>query len=255
MRRAGPGRRSARTPLVHLAILAIVALVPACTRGDAEVRRSALEASTAVTFESADGVRLEGRLFGEGTTGVVLSHMFPADQSSWYDFATRLADEGYLVLTYDFRGYCPGGDAGCSAGDRDVAAIWQDVLGAIDFIRQEGASRVSLLGASMGGTASLIAAAEEGNGVAAMVTLSAPASFEGLVVDENVLTRVTAAKLFVAGVGDAPAAVSAQALYDLSPPPKRVEILASDDHGTDLLSGNQAGPLSTLILSYLAQNS
>ena len=73
-----------------------------------------LSGSRAVTFESRDGVTLEGRLFGDGSTGVVLSHMRPADQRSWFAFANRLADEGYLVLTYDFRGYCPGGEGGCS---------------------------------------------------------------------------------------------------------------------------------------------
>ena len=47
----------------------------------------------------------------------------------------------------------------------------------------------------------------------------------------------TAAKLFVAGAGDAAAAADAQRLYDQSVPPKRVEIVPSDDHGTDLLDG------------------
>ena len=117
-----------------------------------------LSGSRAVTFESRDGVVLEGRLFGDGSTAVVLSHMRPDDQRSWFAFANRLADQGYLVLTYDFRGYCPGGDGGCSQGDLQVSAIWQDVLGAMDFVRSEGATSVALVGASMGGTASLVAA-------------------------------------------------------------------------------------------------
>jgi hypothetical protein len=104
----------------------------------------------------------------------------------------------------------------------------------------------------MGGTSSLIAAAKD-QGVDVVVTLSAPTSFEGLTVDTDVLSQVTAAKLFIAGVGDGSAADSAQELYDLSPPPKRVEILTTDDHGTDILTGNQAGPARTLILNYLAQ--
>ncbi len=99
-----------------------------------------LSGSRAVTFESRDGVTLEGRLFGDGSTGVVLSHMQPADQRSWFAFANRLADDGYVVLTYDFRGYCPGGDGGCSQGELQISAIWQDVLGAMDFIRSQGAT-------------------------------------------------------------------------------------------------------------------
>jgi hypothetical protein len=105
----------------------------------------------------------------------------------------------------------------------------------------------------MGGTASLLAAAQDQVSVEAVVTLSAPASFEGMDLTPDVLTRVDAAKLFVAGTGDGQAAADAERLYDFSPPPKRVEILTTDAHGTDILSGNQAGRARTLILRYLEQ--
>jgi dienelactone hydrolase len=213
-----------------------------------------LSGSKAVSFESRDGVPLEGRLFGDGSTGVVLSHMQPADQRSWFAFANRLADEGYLVLTYDFRGYCPGGQGGCSQGDLQVSAIWQDVLGAMDFIRSQGATSVALVGASMGGTASLVAAGQQGSDPDVVVTLSAPASIDGLNADAALLQRVTANKLFVAGVGDpSGAAASAEELYQMAPPPKRVEILPADDHGTDLLTGPQGEAVQRLIESYLTQ--
>lgn len=212
-----------------------------------------LSGSRPVTFESRDGVALEGRLFGDGSTAVVLSHMRPADQRSWYGFANRLADEGYLVLTYDFRGYCPGGDGGCSQGDQQISAIWQDVLGAMDLVRSRGATNVALVGASMGGTASLVAAGQEGSDVGIVVTLSAPSSIEGLNADAALLQRVTANKLFVAGVGDADAAASAEDLYEIAPPPKRVEIVPADDHGTDLLTGSQGEAVQRLIETYLAQ--
>lgn len=246
--------RARGTGVLVLALLAILILTSAgCDRGGKE-RRAALAGSTPVSFESADGLHLEGRLFGAGNrVGVVLAHMLPADQTSWWDFAERLSEQGYLALTFDFRGYCPGGNAGCSAGGRDIAAIWQDVLGAIDFVRSNGADRVMLVGASMGGTASLVAASQGSTPVAAVITLSAPASIEGLTADANVLTRLSGGKLFVAGVGDAPAAHDAEQLYELAPTPKRIEILPSDDHGTDLLSGNQSEVVRNLVIGYLDQ--
>jgi pimeloyl-ACP methyl ester carboxylesterase len=209
--------------------------------------------SEAVTFAARDGVTLEGRLFGGGTTGVVLSHMLPADQRSWFDYAERLAGQGYLVLTYNFRGFCPGGDAGCSQGERDISSVWQDVLGASDLLRMRGATTVVLVGASVGGTASLVAGAEEPAGAEVIVTLSAPTSIQGLVADASLLQRVSANKLFVAGVGDAAAAASAEELYATAPPPKRVEIVPADDHGTDLLTGPQGEVVGRLIETYLAQ--
>jgi len=236
--------------------LALATAAVGCAPSRQEERNADIAASTAVSFPSPDGVKLAGRVFGDGQAGVVLAHMFPADQTSWWAFAQVLVQNGFTVLTFDFRGYCPGGVAGCSEGQRDVAAMWQDVLGAVDFMMARGLVRVMLVGASMGGTASLIAAAQPGVPVVAIVALSAPQSFEGLTADRTVLGNVTAAKLFVAGNSDPTgAATAAQAMYEESPPPKQVEIFTSSDHGTDLLTGNQSGRVQTLIIGYLEQRS
>jgi alpha/beta superfamily hydrolase len=243
------GRRRRGTAAILAPALAAGVILGACSGDD---REAAPSSSEAVTFEAPDGVRLEGRLFGDGTSAVVLSHMRPADQSSWYPFAQRLADDGYLVLTYDFRGYCPGGDAGCSDGDRDVGQMWQDVQGAVDYVIERGATSVSLVGASMGGTASLVAASRDDDDVRAVITLSAPASIEGLVADAPTLSRITAGKLYIAGVGDASAARDAETLWAQSPPPKGgLQIVPSDDHGTDLLEGGQGEVVARLIEAYL----
>ena len=235
-------------PTVLATVLAVA--LAACV-GDGP--KADLSDSRPVSFDSADGVTLDGRLFGDGTTAVVLSHMRPADQRSWFTFANRLADQGYLVLTYDFRGYCPGGQGGCSQGEQDIAAIWQDVLGAEDFVRSRGATNVALVGASMGGTASLVAAGQAGNQVEVVVTLSAPESIEGLVADAGVLQADQANKLFIAGALDAEAAASAQHLSDIAPPPKRLAIIPAGDHGTDLLTGARGEEVQRLIETYLAQ--
>ena len=99
-------------------VVALALMLPTCGRGD---HNADTPGSRAVSFESSDGVELDGRLFGEGGTGVVLAHMRPADQRSWYAFARRLADQGYLVLTFDFRGTCPGGEGGCSSGELEIS--------------------------------------------------------------------------------------------------------------------------------------
>jgi uncharacterized protein len=238
-----------------LTALVIVLALPACHQAEA-IRKQALADSRAVTFDSIDGLRLAGRMFGpEGATaGVVLAHMKPADQSSWFDLADQLGELGYRTLTFDFRGYCPGGDAGCSEGDSDISAIWQDVAGAVGFLRTEGVRRIGLVGASMGGTASLVYASQPGSDIDAVVTLSAPDAIEGLTAGPDVLQTVSAAKLFLAGNVDATAAATAQAFYDETLQPKRVEILTTADHGTDILEGNQAEIARNLIVGWLGQH-
>jgi pimeloyl-ACP methyl ester carboxylesterase len=232
-------------------ILAVVALL--CAACGATTPLGSTEGSEGITFQSTDGVKLDGRLFGpgKGSAGVVLAHMFPADQSAWYFFADRLGDLGYRVLTFDFRGYCPGGDAGCSEGEKNIPAIWQDVEGAVEALRSKGVTRLALVGASMGGTASLIVAAKQGRDIDAVITLSAPPAFEGLDAGPDVLADVTAAKLFIAGNGDIAAAQAVDAFYGQSLQPKRPVILTTDDHGTDILSGNQAGIVSTEMINWL----
>ncbi|MGZ8597813.1 MAG: alpha/beta hydrolase family protein [Actinomycetota bacterium] len=211
--------------------------------------------SRPVSFTATGDVELEGRLFeAEGASaGVVLAHMQPADQSSWFDYAETLADDGYRTLTFNFRGYCPGGDAGCSSGETDLALLWRDVQAAVRYLRSTGIPRVGVIGASMGGTAALVTASQPGARIDAVATLSAPIAIGGLVVTPETLVAATAAKLFIAGNGDGTAADDAQRMYDLSVPPKRVEIVPSDDHGTELLEGNQGPNVRRLLSVWLAQ--
>jgi alpha-beta hydrolase superfamily lysophospholipase len=211
--------------------------------------------SRPVRFTSFGGVELAGRLFeAEGATaGVVLALMQPADQSAWFEYADSLADDGYRTLTFNFRGSCPGGEAGCSQGEADPAMSWRDVQAAVRYLRSTGIPRVAVIGASMGGTAALVAAAQPGSSFGAVAALSAPITIDTLTVTPETLVTATAAKLFVAGAGDAAAAVDAQRMYDQSVPPKRVEIVPSDDHGTDLLEGSQGPNVRAVLARWLAQ--
>ncbi|MGH2676848.1 MAG: alpha/beta hydrolase [Actinomycetota bacterium] len=193
-------------------------------------------------FVTSDGVELVGDVRGRGDAGVVLAHMYGTDRTSWSEFAQLLAQEGFLVLAMDFRGF---GDSG---GSRDISQLWQDVLAGADELRRRGARRVVVIGASMGGTAALVAASRaELEGVA---TLSAPSTFMGIAAPAEVVAAVDEPKLFVAAQGDEQAALTAQALYTTASGAKRVEIVTGSDHGTDLLEGTQAEVVRMRLLSF-----
>lgn len=87
----------------------------------------------------------------------------------------------------------------------------------------------------------------------AVITLSAPESISGLAAGPDVMAGVSAAKLFIAATGDPTAARAAEAFYNSSIQPKRYEIVTSNDHGTDLLEGNQGARVRELIYGWLAQ--
>jgi pimeloyl-ACP methyl ester carboxylesterase len=223
------------------AAAALCLLLGACTEPGG--REAAPEET--VRFATEDGVELVGELHGDGGVGVILLHMFPSDRASWSSFAEQLADEGYTALSFDFRGY---GDSG---GDRVIAEIWRDALAAVRFMRGRGFERIVLVGASMGGTAALIVAARED--LEAVVTLSAASSFMGLSIPPEAVELIDEPKLFVASLGDGPAAVTAQQFYALAPSPKRVEVVNGSDHGIELVEGERAQAVRRLVLEFLSE--
>jgi esterase/lipase len=218
------------------AILCIV--LSACTSDEAGA-----PPGETVRFTTDDGVDLVGEVRGRGDLAVVLLHMYPADRDSWIPFASRLAEEGYTALSLDFRGY------GESGGGKRIDQIWRDALAAVRFMRSRGHGRIALVGASMGGTAALIVAAR--TDLAGVVTLSVASSFRGLTIPPEALTLIDEPTLFIAAQGDVSAATTAQELYAGSPGDKEVQIVAGSEHGTELLHGEQAGPVQTAILDFL----
>ena len=238
-------------PAVVALTLAMVAAPAAGCGGSHTPAPPPDEASLAVSFHTEDGVELKGRLFGRAATGVVLAHMFPSDQTSWWDFAEVLAEQGYMALTFDFRGYRESG------GDKDIEFMDRDVRAAAGFLREQGATSVFLAGASMGGTASLKVASE--NGVAGVVSLSAPVDFSGLSVKG---VRVRVPTLLMTAEDNHSAATSLEEMVSLGivGGPDLVESVVYEgiaDHGTRLIvpGAKAETAVKERILEFLKANS
>jgi pimeloyl-ACP methyl ester carboxylesterase len=197
-----------------------------------------------VSFTTSDGVLLRGHLYGRGSTGVILAHMFPADQSDWTDFARVLAAHGYQALTFDFRGFTESeGQSGTEFADRDLLAAYQ-------YLRPR-VSRIFIAGASLGAEAAIIVAARED--VAGIICISTPTSFGGLNV-EPIVSRVRAPILFVTSTDDPLVAGQPQILFKLATAPKSFEVYSGDAHGTAILYGPHALELQSLMLRFIASN-
>ena len=140
-----------------------LARLAACGAGKPSGRRRVRRSSRS---SPRDGVTLDGRLFGsrQGERRRRARAHVPRRPERLVLLRRPIGRLGYRVLTFDFRGYCPGGDAGCSEGEKNIPAIWQDVEGAVAALRSKGVTRLALVGASMGGTASLIVGREGGSG-------------------------------------------------------------------------------------------
>lgn len=112
-----------------------------------------------------DRVRLAAVRLGAGWRGVVLVNEDGVDMCRWSGFARRWADAGYHVLTFDLR--CTG--ASECGGRVDYLA---DTAAAVDELRRNGATRVVLVGASLGATVALVAGARHADRVDGVVALS-----------------------------------------------------------------------------------
>jgi pimeloyl-ACP methyl ester carboxylesterase len=232
-------------PRRGLVLLAIAGLLAACanhtaTGQPASPAPTPVAACVTTDEQRSAGVRLAGEngasidalLLGSGTTGVVLANQSDDDLCTWkFTYAGHLTDLGYRVGVFNYSG---------QPADTDVIAV----AGAL---RQRGATRVFLIGASMGGTAALGAASRTDPSVAGVISISGPRSWDGV----NALAAVPDVKvpvLFIAAEYDEPFAGDARALYqDCGARDKKLSIEPGGAHGTGLLTDH----VSTLIDTFL----
>jgi pimeloyl-ACP methyl ester carboxylesterase len=203
-----------------------------------------------VWFEDSKGVSLGGIELGTGKTGIVLSHQAGASACSWMPYGDELADAGYRVLAYDFAG------SGVSDPPSDNDTMDANVLGAVAFLRKEGATTIVLMGESMGAAASIVTASEASPKVAGVVSLSSPTGYN----DQNALgaaEKLSVPVLYIAGSDDQGFAGQAQSLYNATPgTAKKIVIVDSVRHGAPLLAkdADEAANARAAVTDFLNAN-
>lgn len=179
---------------------------------------------------------------------MVLAHMGGADLRSWGELPGLLKSAGFAVLAFDFRGH------GDSAGELDPPMAATDLAAALDHLRAVplvDEARIGLVGASMGGMASVIVAADDPDVRAVAVVSTSPEAagqFPGRVV-----AQLSPRPFLAIGCSEDPITrpERVRQLFDAAGEPKRLEMLSCDAHGNDIL-GTAAGPqLVALILEWL----
>jgi pimeloyl-ACP methyl ester carboxylesterase len=237
-----------RRGLVCTLLLAALSLTASASGAKQPVFRdncgTKAEKARAVVFRAPGGPRLVGLLLGSGKTGIVLTHELRGNLCRWLPFARVLARSGYRVLAFDARDH---GSSGLSA--RDSGGVDRDVVAAGRLLVARGAQKLFAAGASMGATASIVAAPDLAPQLAGVVSLSAPAQFNGMDASA-VAPRLAVPGLFVAAADDAPFADDARALYAADgQPDKQLEIVPGSSHGTGLLA-----QVRSLLLAFFARH-
>lgn len=162
---------------IAAACAVVAALVTGAAPGTAPVAAAASPAAAAsavaaapdvrfVTVPGSDGVRLAGNVFtpagrdGDRYPLIVLPTSWATPQAEYFAQAQQLADSGYVVVSYNPRGFLQSGGEIDVAGPKDVA----DASAVIDWALAETPAdpqRVGMGGVSYGAGISLLAAAAD----------------------------------------------------------------------------------------------
>jgi putative redox protein len=146
-----------------------------------------MTATEPLTFRGATGAQLAGVLHRPDSTprgSVVLAHCFTCSKD--LQISTRLArgltTAGYVVLRFDFTGV---GDSGGDFADKTVTNNVRDLVAAAGALIRRGYGPCAMVGHSLGGAATLLAA-QRTKTVRSVVVVGAPASprhIERLIAD------------------------------------------------------------------------
>jgi pimeloyl-ACP methyl ester carboxylesterase len=207
---------------------------------------------TTATLHTPDGFALAAALYlpdGEDPfPGVVLSHMGGSNKEAWGEVPALLRLAGYAVLNFDFRGH------GQSDGALDPPRAATDLGTALAFLRAHprvDGGQIGLVGASMGGIASIIVGAGDPQ-VRAVVAISSSPDAAGQYPGQ-VVGQLSPRPFLAIGCDEDPITKPERVrqLYEAASPPKQVVLLECAAHANDILE-TQAGPrLIELVLMWL----
>jgi esterase/lipase len=203
-------------------------------------------ASHTVTFETPDGATITGELYGSGDTAVIFSVMGNCKRG-WEDMADLVAQNGITALTYQWRGCRDSG----SVDNVEIQKFVDDLRGAINFMRSQGATKIILAGASLGGCASAKLAVEsQADGLIVIASPSEISQWGFEITSADVNTDIP--KLFITAENDDTVSLDeTRALFDLAAEPKEWQTYPGTAHGTDLFDTESGDELQQRLLEFI----
>jgi alpha/beta superfamily hydrolase len=201
-----------------------------------------------VSFPTQDGGVVYADVYGEGERGVVLAHGGQFNKESWEKQARVLAKAGFHVLAFNFRGY--GHSRGPGDSDPMSAPLHLDVLAAVRYLRKTGAKSISVVGASMSGSAAADASIEAKPGEIDCVVLLAAWA-------DGPPEKLKGRKLFIVTRDDTRGdglvrLVKIREQYQRVPEPKELLILDGSVHAQHIFATDQGERLLREILRFLS---
>ena len=217
-----------------------------------------------VVLTTEDGVKLASANIGTGAHGVVLLPQRGADMCGWSLAAAKMQQQGLHVLAIDLR--CAGySDCDNSSDDQtdNTHDFGADAAAAIAELKRTGATKVVVMGASLGAASAVVAGgrfADQVSGVVGLSVFSAEFNASGtartdVTSSTKAAARMTAPMLLVVGTGDGSSISpgTAQELIDAGAAKDKGKVISVEGsaHGWDLL---RTPDIETQVLAFLKAN-
>ena len=205
-------------------------------------------AQETLSFPTEDGGLIFADTYGQGDRAVVLVHGGQFNKESWAKQARTLAAANFRVLAIDLRGY--GKSRGPGDSDPMGAPLHLDVLAAVRYLRKLGAKSVSIVGASMGGSAAGDASIASQPGEIDRIV------FLGAAPNEPA-DKLKSASLFIVARDDAsddgPRLPGIRQQYEKAPKPKELIVVDGSAHAQFLFQTDQSDRVMREILRFLSE--
>lgn len=195
-----------------------------------------------VTFNSADGGKVQGSLFGSFPDVVILAHGKVFNKESYYDLCDVFLKNKISSLAFDFRGY------GISKpGSGGLNAYGEDIIGAVNFTKKfDFVKSISLLGSSMGGAAVLNASKLYTPAEIKSVIALSPVAIEDVgFIDVPIHYIGTEGEQFAEGINK---------MFIHTKSPKTIHLFKGTAHGQNIFGTDAREELISLLISYIKED-
>ena len=201
--------------------------------------------------QTSDRARLYMVDIGSGATSVVLAHGGGSDLCETLPFATQLVAKGYRVVAFDFRG-----NGRSQSPSRNRLSLGRDLSAAVGHARHTGATRIFLIGSSMGGAA--IVQNTSALRLAGRISLSGTRLWKGYGVNSPAgVARIRDPFLYVGTRHDwrAPLQEALRIFARVGARDKRAAFYPGSDHGWDIIETSRfASKARSLVLGWIARH-
>jgi acetyl esterase/lipase len=209
------------------------------------------ETTIKVPFAMSDGLTIVGIYYSapvRPAPAALLLHMNGSNKESWKSFAPLLQAAGYNVLAIDLRGH---GETGGGVDWTKAPADISEVLRQLRSLPGVDPSRVTIIGASIGGNLAIVGCAQT-LACKSAILISPALDYEGVKTLDAVTKYGKNPLLIVASRDDKPTGTDSVILDKAAQGNHTLKLYDGTVHGTNLFSTQP--DLATLLIQWLASH-